>query len=420
MCGIAGWCAFGDQRLPARVVQAMLLRLEERGWSASGIAWAERFGDEKFHCCKHHIRGGDLLKMKVYEGQQEAIAAAQLCIMHTRAPTKGSPDDNRNNHPVYRTGGRYVAVHNGLISNDDWNFESLGVEREAEVDSEAIVARLDSGKDSASSRAAAEKLTGTYAIAAFPQENVDHLILIRNSCPIWTVFDSALEIFLFASTPAVLAQAYVGRDSTAAKKYKIQQSSMGLPAEMKDDSFMILTKDGIESSGRHVIDHSWRQSRWDDEVGSHGRAYKTPPLMAGGPAIIRTGEDFRPFAGEGAGREGEGVLAPPCPLASSTAGTWSGRQLTLYQSEGMCSPDGPGLKEGMLSFPAYKFPEFAGEALNADVTIECPACWTYVSARMISSQNMTCPNCKTPVEALNKRTLTAQERGSYHPSHGAV
>jgi glutamine---fructose-6-phosphate transaminase (isomerizing) len=57
---------------------------------------------------------------------------------HCRLDTKGSPDNNDNNHPIVTED--IVGIHNGVISNDDTLFSRFRnkITRRAEVDSEII------------------------------------------------------------------------------------------------------------------------------------------------------------------------------------------------------------------------------------------------------------------------------------------
>lgn len=63
-------------------------------------------------------------------------------IGHTRMATHGSPEDNRNNHPLRH--GQFMGIHNGVLRNHESILAITGREdEETEVDSEAIFAAVN-------------------------------------------------------------------------------------------------------------------------------------------------------------------------------------------------------------------------------------------------------------------------------------
>lgn len=133
MCGIAGFSLSTTERChPTDVARAMLLAIELRGPHATGVAWCDPH-DGRVWIHKDAMAAHDFVK-------HMHLAGGRTAILHTRFATKGTPQDNGNNHPI--DVGGIVGVHNGQIRNDDELFAALDVERYAEVDSEAAFALL--------------------------------------------------------------------------------------------------------------------------------------------------------------------------------------------------------------------------------------------------------------------------------------
>jgi len=65
----------------------------------------------------------------------------QCRLGHTRWRTRGSEQNNRNNHPL--RAGQVIGTHNGTIYNADELFRALGLRRHAQVDSELLVRLAD-------------------------------------------------------------------------------------------------------------------------------------------------------------------------------------------------------------------------------------------------------------------------------------
>lgn len=125
-------------------------------------------------------------------------------ILHTRAATHGSPDDNDNNHPVMSPSGDIRLVHNGVIWNHDTVRKTLGSvgKKLPDVDSSVIPAVIEK-----LGLASADQLSGDAAVAWFDKETGGVLHLARfSSSPLHaaTLLDGTT---VFASTPQILAGA---------------------------------------------------------------------------------------------------------------------------------------------------------------------------------------------------------------------
>lgn len=127
---------------------------------------------------------------------------SDLCILHTRTPTKGAPEFNVNNHPIAT--GRIVGVHNGWLTNDHSLWDGLvdGARRIGEVDSEVIFALLAHGKEDSGITTidALEAVRGNVAVAWFDNQEPDTLYLARGHGSPLIIGQTERGSLIFAST----------------------------------------------------------------------------------------------------------------------------------------------------------------------------------------------------------------------------
>jgi glucosamine 6-phosphate synthetase-like amidotransferase/phosphosugar isomerase protein len=132
----------------------------------------------------------------------------QSIIGHCRLPTKGSPENNGNNHPVVVN--NIVGVHNGCIGNDDQLFREYNLPRIAQVDTEIIFsmislyASMPTASVQDAIRRATGKLKGSLACALQDKNNPYNLYLFRafNGTIIRHYIDAG--IIVFATTEAYI------------------------------------------------------------------------------------------------------------------------------------------------------------------------------------------------------------------------
>lgn len=199
MCGIAGVSLHPNENVNATdLTRALLLGIEERGWHATGVAWADTDGD--VWLVKDAVTASEFVK------SDHAPADTRTVLAHTRWATKGAVENNANNHPI--DVGGIVGIHNGCLSNDDELFAKLGKDKRiAQVDSEAIFAHLlHSGLSTAD---ALQDLRGSAAIGWLEVEDGNTLHLARvSSSPLVLAFTDKGSL-LFASTAKALTNAAV-------------------------------------------------------------------------------------------------------------------------------------------------------------------------------------------------------------------
>lgn len=195
MCGIAAFSLTASSKQNAReLAHALLTQIEARGSHASGFAYSMADGSVGVY---KNPKPGSQLPL------HELPRRARTVILHTRYATQGSPQDNRNNHPVTSTDNRIALVHNGVISNDGMLRRDLGIDAShGQVDSLVIPSLL-----AQRGVAGLADLAGYAAIAWIDSQNPDELRIARlkNSPVTFTwLFDGS---FVMASTPDLLDKA---------------------------------------------------------------------------------------------------------------------------------------------------------------------------------------------------------------------
>ena len=111
MCGVGFISLSPESKLhPRKLANALLLRLEDRGYMASGWAYGRDDATPRYH--KGAFLGGQLDVSRI-------PANTRNVILHTRLSTHGSEKDNRNNHPVLSPDKNIALVHNGVLWNHD-------------------------------------------------------------------------------------------------------------------------------------------------------------------------------------------------------------------------------------------------------------------------------------------------------------
>jgi len=220
MCGIFGIAFLNNHKITdnrdiVKLVRALFKHVETRGKKASGITI---ISPRKVEVLKGALPGSTFIEtpefisfmnqhlriLKAYSEQERTT----FILGHCRLDTKGSPQNNDNNHPIVV--GSTVGVHNGIIMNDDDIYESFQYsskfpKRIAEVDSEIIFALIDyyhTKQDYTLLKAIQkvhEELTGGFACAAVNTHNPYLLGLFRKSNPVSIEHLTNAGLVVFAS-----------------------------------------------------------------------------------------------------------------------------------------------------------------------------------------------------------------------------
>lgn len=185
------------------MIRMFLTGLEHRGNDATGIAMQKTNGE--IFVLKQDVGAwsfcaGDEYKDFIEEHLDDDIIQV---LLHTRAATKGSPRENKNNHPMYA--GKSAVIHNGVIGNDDELFRTLDLERKADTDSDILRAIIDRDGITDKTIQHLNKLRGSIALAAIHPEQPGRMLLGRSGSPL--TFGSTPDFFAFASEKNVIHRA---------------------------------------------------------------------------------------------------------------------------------------------------------------------------------------------------------------------
>lgn len=209
MCGLAGILLRPKRRAPEALAEiralttANLVSNEERGRAASGITIVQT--DGSYHTLKQPTPASALVKTTEYRAMLAAIDQDTVCILgHTRRPTKGSPYDNDNNHPIIAE--HIIGVHNGHIDNDDDLFATHRLPREGDVDSEVIFRLLSTLSPPEPYapfvpriRTILAEIEGTYITLSLDLRRPTQLLILKQMHPLSLHYHRGLEALILSS-----------------------------------------------------------------------------------------------------------------------------------------------------------------------------------------------------------------------------
>jgi len=193
----------------------LMVACQPGGRAASGVSFMR---EKKLDVLRRGMSSTELVQTKEYKdllgeciSEDNKYNYLQSIIGHCRLPTKGSPMNNKNNHPVLVN--NIVGVHNGCIGNDDKLFREHNLPRIAQVDTEIIFSLISlyANKVGASVQDSIEKacskLTGSFACALQDRNNPYNLYLFRayNGTTIRHYIDAG--IIVFATSDSYIDQA---------------------------------------------------------------------------------------------------------------------------------------------------------------------------------------------------------------------
>lgn len=222
MCGIVG--AVGHKQAAPVLLQG-LKNLEYRGYDSCGMAVIENGGI--------HIRKDKGTVAEVDEQVRFLEMTGGIGIAHTRWATHGGVSQV-NSHPHLSTSGRFVIIHNGIISNYKELKEFLtgeGYTFKSETDTEVAVNLLehcyrDTGEVATAIMRAARRLEGTYAFLVLTTLDPEHIYAVRLESPLMLGIGSEAN--------------YVGSDANAF----IAHTRNAVPLD--DGEFAIIGRDSYQ------------------------------------------------------------------------------------------------------------------------------------------------------------------------------
>jgi asparagine synthetase B (glutamine-hydrolysing) len=203
MCGIAGVRTYGKEPITAVELKILLNKLERRGTHATGIALLTA---GRIHILKDAVPAWSFTAAKTTDAFLDEFLTPEttMALLHTRFATVGPPQNNDNNHPMFR--GHSAVVHNGHINNHTQLFSSEKVERSCETDSDIIRGLIDKYGMTDKGLESLPKLSGSAAIAAFSEDDPETLLLARSGSPLtYGVSTVTYKLWWASELPAIQA-----------------------------------------------------------------------------------------------------------------------------------------------------------------------------------------------------------------------
>jgi predicted glutamine amidotransferase len=226
MCGIGGIMMYPMQRTEEQLeyirelATELAIENQVRGKDSTGLAVFNKKGN--YDVLKHNVKATDFTELEVYKTFIDTKITNETTniLIHTRAATQGSPENNDNNHPIVSASA--VGIHNGMIYNDDDLFTNYSLPRLARVDSEAIFRLVDKANDDSIEgiRYVAEKVSGVFAVAYVKKNDPYTLHYFRNNNPTTFIYIPELNIIVFASLQSFLESAVSTCNMTCNYLYK--------------------------------------------------------------------------------------------------------------------------------------------------------------------------------------------------------
>ncbi len=220
MCGIAGILIGKAKQNDLEQLRALftanLIANEERGKEATGALVVQ--SDGSWFLEKAPLDASTFTKTSKYLNLIKKIDNNTTCILgHTRRPTKGSPEDNNNNHPIVF--GETIGVHNGTLSNDDEIFlthvKAGEKSRIGAVDSEAIFALIDEvprnnglNKQCLKLSEMSRLLQGSYTSIYIHPNEPSRVYLLKYNNPMSVHYSPQYEALFFSSRYVFLRKAF--------------------------------------------------------------------------------------------------------------------------------------------------------------------------------------------------------------------
>ena len=218
MCGIAALLLYPkkrDTRTWNEIREIFTRNLEfneARGEMATGLAVMR--ADGQFQVFKQPVRATEFVKLPEYHRLLKNLdSQTTLLLGHTRFPTKGQPENNRNNHPLIV--GHTLGVHNGHIDNDDALFHQYHYPRQAQVDSEIIFRMLDSISSSKMNEEYLDSacqhlrlLRGQFTFLSADTRTPQHLLVLKHHNPLCIHYHADWDALVFSSRYIFLRKAF--------------------------------------------------------------------------------------------------------------------------------------------------------------------------------------------------------------------
>ena len=250
MCGLFGFVRYGATiKNLSDITNSLAEQSAIRGTDAPGIA----FNEDKLKIVKDG--------KSAYEMDFKHSDDIHALIGHTRHSTQGSERKNCNNHPFPGkvNGLHFALAHNGVLSNDEILRKTLNLPKtKIETDSYIAAQLLMSGKklDFESLRDMAETVHGSFAFSIL--DGKDNLYLVKGDSPLYVLHFPKSQIYVYASTEAILFKALVDTPLFCElKKGEYEE----IPVSCGD--ILKISPDGIIERARFHFSSYVGQNWWD-------------------------------------------------------------------------------------------------------------------------------------------------------------
>ena len=218
MCGIASVLLHPQRRSDQdwadlrALFTRNLVANEVRGRAAAGVAVVQQDGRALVY--KLPCEASAFVQTEGYINLWDIVDEQTVMILgHTRLPTRGSPDDPHNNHPI--EAGNVIGVHNGHIDNADELFQRWRMLRLAEVDSEVIFRRMAAfsplalnGQYLPTLTASLAELEGYFTFLAVDLRRPTHLLAYKHHNPLSVHYHAEWQALFFSSEYLFLRLAF--------------------------------------------------------------------------------------------------------------------------------------------------------------------------------------------------------------------
>jgi glutamine---fructose-6-phosphate transaminase (isomerizing) len=283
MCGIFGIIASENCHVNhdflINVMSDLFLFSESRGKEASGLAMS--IGNN-IHILKSGQSASALVKSTAYSKMfsylkddvlGQPLHTPLILMGHSRLVTNGRHSLNQNNQPVTRDG--WVGIHNGIIVNDTEIWSHLSINRNTDLDTEALLALLayhSEKKDKITAICETfRQLEGNASVALMIPKST-HFYLATNNGSLYYWADKQKGIGIFASEAFILKRVlfnckFSSKDKSATLSHIVTNTGLCVQvnslveetfAWKKNDTPKILPKEIVpdQKNSQLIFDHS--------------------------------------------------------------------------------------------------------------------------------------------------------------------
>jgi hypothetical protein len=208
MCRLSAVIQLGEQKATPLEIKQLLLSMEDGGKDATGIAFI--MPDDIVYA-KQKGKASAVISGTFEEDIEKYSSKSKAIILHTRASTHGTPDNNDNNHPI--VGDKYILVHNGIVHTDR-KYPATG-----ETDSEQMLRSIEfNGIYSGLS-----KCSGWVATIFANINNLRDFYWFANPTATMSAgFDKERDIWFLASTYSIITNSVIPNTD----EYSIAKNSL--------------------------------------------------------------------------------------------------------------------------------------------------------------------------------------------------